>query len=157
MRLLLHYSLCSALFALSACATTPQAPVNLPVSDMARGAYSQLQTERLQLIQNTATLQQLWQQAQVSRPVPEVDFSQYSVVLVALGARPTGGYRVDVSSVVKTANGITVNVTIHKPGDKCVVTQVVTNPYHFARVPIARESDLTVDFTVVDNTIQCGG
>ncbi|HET9680294.1 MAG TPA: protease complex subunit PrcB family protein [Gammaproteobacteria bacterium] len=158
LRQLTRFFLVAGLLALlTACATTPDTPVTLSVSNLARGAYSNLEIERFQIIHDAATLERLWQQAQISKPVPTIDFTQNSVVLVALGERPTGGYRVDVSQAVKARQRIEITVTIRKPGDQCVVTQVVTMPYHFVAVPIPRDISLPIDFTVEHNIIQCGG
>lgn len=150
-------SVLALFFLMAACATTADKPITLPINNLARGAYSNLQIERFQVIHDVATLEKLWQQAQISKPVPAIDFTQSSVVLVALGERPTGGYRIDVGQAVKTQAGIEISVTIRKPGDQCVVTQVVTMPYHFVAVPIPRDTSLSVDFIVNRNIIQCGG
>jgi protease stability complex PrcB-like protein len=59
---------------------------------------------------------------------PEVNFDKTTVVLVAIGARNTGGYSVRVDSVTKEAKGATVFYTVTSPGARCMSLQELTSP-----------------------------
>jgi len=73
---------------------------------------------------------------------PAVDFSRSTVILVALGARATGGYDIAVSRVARDAGVLYVVVTSTSPGDRCYTTQAFTQPVDIVVVPH------TVDETV---------
>lgn len=64
---------------------------------------------------------------------PNVNFDKSTVVLVAIGARNTGGHSVHIDSVLTTATatrpGITtVFYTVTSPGARCMSMQMLTSP-----------------------------
>ena len=71
-------------------------------------------------------------------PAPELDFGVTSVVLVAMGSRPTGGYGIEITSV--TAGDDTLYVTVREtsPGPECIVTQATTSAALAVLVPRVR-------------------
>jgi hypothetical protein len=68
-------------------------------------------------------------------PPPTVDFERDMVIVVALGQRPTGGYEIEVSQVVRADTLLTVTVTETTPGRSCMTTQAFTAPAVAVRVP----------------------
>jgi len=66
---------------------------------------------------------------------PAVDFSRSTVILVALGTRPTGGFDITVSRVARDAGVLYVEVTSTSPGDRCGTTQALTRPVDIVVVP----------------------
>lgn len=71
---------------------------------------------------------------------PVVDFSQEYVIAVFAGKQPTGGHSIAVAAVVDALNTRTVDVTLTKPGEGCIVTQALTNPYQVVVVPLSDAS-----------------
>jgi hypothetical protein len=67
--------------------------------------------------------------------IEDVDFSEESVVVVALGERRTGGYSVEVESVVATDDGVVVRYVEGAPGPGCMTTQALTQPYRIIAIP----------------------
>lgn len=64
-----------------------------------------------------------------------VDFSRDDVLALSLGARPTGGYAIEVVKIDGTSSGgAVVSYTEHCPGPYEVVPQVITQPVHVVRV-----------------------
>ncbi|MBC7341638.1 MAG: protease complex subunit PrcB family protein [Clostridia bacterium] len=61
--------------------------------------------------------------------------SNCRIVLVTMGARPTGGYSIKVEKVRRTQDAWIIEVTTHVPGPHDVVTQVITYPYQLIRIP----------------------
>ena len=62
---------------------------------------------------------------------PEINFEKTSVVLVATGARNTGGYTVHVDSVIAAAGAAVhyiVHYTVSSPGSRCMSLQELTSP-----------------------------
>lgn len=86
-------------------------------------------------------------------PAPELDFGVTSVVLVAMGSRPTGGYVIEVASV--TAGDDTLYVTVREtsPGPECIVTQATTSPALAVLVP---RVGAEVSFLEETATTDCG-
>jgi hypothetical protein len=76
--------------------------------------------------------------------IGELDFSQEMLVVVALGARPSAGYTVEVAEVVQ--EGRFVHVTAHEtrpPSDGAAAT-VITTPYQVVRLP-QRSAAVTIE------------
>lgn len=67
--------------------------------------------------------------------LPAVDFSREMVIVVAMGRRPTGGFGIEVDSVVARDGSMVVAVTQTAPGSTCMTTQAFTAPAAAVRVP----------------------
>lgn len=88
-----------------------------------------------------------------SREVPEIDFEKYTLLAVAGGARPSGGYSVAVQSVWESESHVDVVALELRPSArKCTVTAIVTYPVAFAMIPRTRKS---VRFTVKHADLTC--
>jgi len=68
-------------------------------------------------------------------PLPAVDFASDRLLVAAMGWRPTGGYSINIDSVVRSQGGTVVYVTMTAPGPSCGTTQTVTSPVHVVRLP----------------------
>lgn len=77
---------------------------------------------------------------------PEVDFSRSGVLLVEMGRRPTGGYRLAlVEGSLAVRDGIAqLSVTWEEPDDDDVVTQVMTSPCLLVTLPRASYREIVV-------------
>ena len=83
---------------------------------------------------------------------PGVDFTRQTVVLVAMGTRPSGGYTVRVDSAWQQGGRALVAVTYRSPGPSCFTAAVLTAPLALAVVNAAG-----LDFQVVprEETVGC--
>jgi hypothetical protein len=62
-------------------------------------------------------------------PLPNLDFSRYTLLVVASGSRPSGGFRVGFETVREYSSHIEVNAYELRPnGADCIVTATVTHP-----------------------------
>jgi len=68
-----------------------------------------------------------------------LDFSEGRVLLVDMGLRNTGGYSINVTSVVEYDNYVLASVVLTEPGTNCIVSQAHTNPFQFVWVPSTKE------------------
>jgi hypothetical protein len=68
-------------------------------------------------------------------PVPAIDFSGSTVIVVALGARSTGGYDMTVTRVARDGAVLYVEATSTSPGRRCGTTQAFTQPVDIIVVP----------------------
>jgi hypothetical protein len=65
---------------------------------------------------------------------PAVDFAKDMVVVLALGARQTGGYAIRVDRVARDGRGAVVHYTVTSPGRDCMTAQMQTSPVEVVRV-----------------------
>jgi hypothetical protein len=63
-----------------------------------------------------------------------IDWNKQMLIVVAAGAQPTGGYRVEVQSLAVKDGLLTVSWKLHKPAADTVVRQAVTYPAQMALV-----------------------
>jgi hypothetical protein len=93
---------------------------------------SGIQTRRREVIDNLNDFLTVWGQLVGNRPVipnpPDVDFNKYMIVLVSSGAKPTGGYCIDIGFITGLPGGLQIWVTETEPAANSVVNQVVTQP-----------------------------
>jgi len=64
----------------------------------------------------------------------KIDFTRYFVIVAFQGEKATGGYAIEVRSIVQTGDRVTVilHVTERQPGK--MVDQAVTSPFHVVKV-----------------------
>ena len=64
-----------------------------------------------------------------------VDFDSQDLILVALGVRPTEGYRVRIDDVYQVGNRLVVRATAVRPSANAVTLQVLTHPAALIAMP----------------------
>ncbi len=117
--------------------------MNVDFTTIARGTDSGYQSASQMVINNSERWNDLWQQhtynTEPPPPVPQVDFTPYSVVAVFAGEQPTGGYSVEILSVEtsgsQTQEQLAIRVQHRQPGAGDFVTEALTYPYHIIRIP----------------------
>lgn len=91
------------------------------------------------MIRDAKAWREVWERIHSSvsptPPLPEIDFSQEMVVVVALGARPTGGYGIIVDRAYERDDRLEIIVRKQTPGKNCNLTQAVTEPVDIVRLP----------------------
>ena len=95
------------------------------------------QPERI-VIRDEAAWREVWAaiwRRHSPQPLPEVDFSQEMLVVVALGERPTGGFGILADSAFADDKELVIRVRTITPGPRCGTTQALTQPVDVARVP----------------------
>ncbi len=105
---------------------------------VAEGQYGDLQEGASLVIRNQEEFATLWEQLhshqETAPTLPDVDFSQKTVVAIIMGAQPTGGYSVHVDEVRlnEDENAAQIRYAEVSPGDNCSVTMATTSPYVIA-------------------------
>ena len=79
-----------------------------------------------------------------------VNFETHTVLLVDMGRRNSGGYRIWVESVVAENNYVRAQVILSFPGENCVVAAAITNPYQFVEVSTTKDILLTEKIEIHD-------
>jgi hypothetical protein len=72
--------------------------------------------------------------------LPEIDFSRQSVVVVALGTRPAGGYDIIVDRAYQRDDRLEIIVRKQTPGQTCFTTQAITQPVDIVLIPKTERS-----------------
>jgi len=65
-----------------------------------------------------------------SPPPPQIDFDSKTVIGVFWGAKPTGGYSLQIDRITESNGELTVHVTKRNPDSVSVTTQMMTFPSH---------------------------
>lgn len=127
------------------------AAVAVPFTELARGADAPVGRRANYLITSSEQFSDLWEMIGAVEPMPDIDFSKHVVAAVFAGEKPTGGYDINVSSVMD-ADVRTITVTLAEPGGDCILTQAITTPYQIIKLPRT-----TLDFTHKDvsTTVSC--
>ena len=125
----------------------------------------QLRTSAAQAIATLREWQAFWREAQSYqsedlvesckvRALPRVDFSKYTLLVLALGQRPTGGYSAVFQYAYENSSRIDVAALEVRPnGKECTTTQAVTYPVTFALIPRTKKP---VQIQVKYADLQCG-
>ncbi len=144
--------LCTIL-SLSGCVENSNAESPLPETEaqqLKQGFYTNSGTytkKQLKIITSQADYNE--ELANYTSDVPaEIDFDKGRVLLMDMGQRNTGGYSIGLDSIDVFEAHITANVNLSKPGQNCVVTQALTNPYQFVYIPTEREVLVSESLTI---------
>ncbi|MFL5510749.1 MAG: protease complex subunit PrcB family protein [Gemmatimonadaceae bacterium] len=109
-------------------------------------------------VRDALTWQMVWTQIYQGQsptpPLPPIDFSRDMIIVAALGARSTGGYRILIDEAHDAANNaIEVAIRSVSPGPSCPVTEAFTQPIDVARMP---RSNAAVHFVESTDVAHCG-
>ena len=120
---------------------------------VAHGYYSGFTNPARLVIDNAADFRTAWTQAYTGMSPtvnpPAIDFSRWSVIVVASGTHNTGGYDIAVTRLARTADYLYVEVTSTSPGSRCGTTQALTQPFDIVRIPRPPGPAVFVERTVV--------
>lgn len=122
-------------------------PAALPqVRTVAQGDTSAIATAGAEAARDQAAWNDLWtRHVAPARPlVPSVDFTREVAVGVFDGQRPSGGYAIEVTTVVRIGPHLHLPVRRTSPGG--IATTVLTAPFHVVAVDLAgRQAHLFVE------------
>ena len=101
---------------------------------IAEGTRSQIDEPREVIVRTDEEWQALWQDHAAGSTAPVIDFCDSTVVGVFLGARPTAGFRVEITSVTIDADTVVVEYMERTPRRGAMVAQVLTAPFQLVRL-----------------------
>ena len=87
-----------------------------------------------------------------TRTPPAVAFQDQMLIAVFDRQQSSGGFAIEVQSIVVDESGILVEVLRTVPGAGCAVTQALTQPFHMV---LADATDGDVLLTVMDRVSDC--
>ncbi len=108
-------------------------------------------------IETQAQWEEFWSQHQASvipaPDLPQVDFSRQMVIAVVDQDEPSGGFSFEITGIEDEGGRLAVRVRKDVPGPDCVVTAVITQPFHIVRTV---QSDLQPELAISEETYSCG-
>jgi hypothetical protein len=87
-------------------------------------------------------------------PAPEIDFDRHSLIAVFQGEKPSSGYSISISKLMKSGRKFKVKVKEVIPQDSCFVLMVITNPVHIILTERI-ESPERVTFRIQQQFTEC--
>ena len=112
---------------------TPSAPEPL--------YYSGLSESTRLVITDQATLAEVWNRvfATMTDPpaIPAVDFAHERVLVAALGARTSGGYRIEFDHATAESEDVVAEVRTSSPGAHCATSLAITQPVDIVKIPLS--------------------
>lgn len=66
--------------------------------------------------------------------ITSFDHEDFTYILLSVGERPTGGYELNINSVIGTKEAITINGELVTPAKEEMVIQVITYPHQLIRI-----------------------
>lgn len=95
---------------------------------------------------NSFTVSDTDEMVPISLPAP--DFNKETIIVVAMGTRPNGGYSLELDKITENA-GITVYIKKISPGQNCITTQAFVYPLLVVAIP---KTNLNIDYNFVEAT-----
>lgn len=84
--------------------------------------------------------------------LPKVDFTRQMVIAVFQGQKPSGGYSIEITKLVRNNGKLEVFVEETSPGKDCFTIQIITYPHH---IVVVDKSTDPLRFTARQVTADC--
>ncbi len=139
MHKIIYPMLLAAVFTLVSCSGMDGEVKKIPAEMILSGTFCSIDTKREEIINNKDEYDKLMKDVYMNLDqmpkVPVVNFEKNTLVAFFSGARNTGGYMVNIDSIMEGSKNLTVMVTETKPGKNCVVTDAITKPFVIMKIP----------------------
>jgi len=107
--------------------------VNFETIDI--GYYCEHHERHDYIIQTQQDWDDLWQKTYgASLEAADINFSSNIVIAVYMGARATGGYRIEITNIGENEEHRRVYIRETSPSPFDMVTMLVTQPYHIVKL-----------------------
>lgn len=83
-----------------------------------------------------------------SENIKTVNFEEETIILIDMGARNTGGHTINFESLFDGPEHIRAVVLLTLPGDNCVTTQAITNPFKLIKFKSTKEVLVTEELNI---------
>ena len=130
---------------------------NIEFTILKEGTNSGFKTVENKVINSTEELSKVWsvlfQNYMEVPPLPKVDFKAFTAILVSMGEQNSGGYTINVKSIVDSKSEEKVIVNESKPGASCMTTSVMTYPFQLIMLP---KTAGKISFERKETIYECG-
>ncbi len=104
------------------------------------------------IIKNEDDFERIYGYYNPNKEIPYIDFDRYEVIAVIDSIRNSGGYFIDIKKIKEYEDYILVEITYQKPGEGCIVPQVLTQPFIFIKI---KKSDKVVKLKEIEEIYSC--
>ncbi|GAB4258993.1 MAG: hypothetical protein Kow0079_16190 [Vicingaceae bacterium] len=129
---------------------------SVPFIEIASGLNSKFDKETAKIITNETEFEKVWKIANGNLmnpdPMPEVDFENKILIVVAAGEKNSGGYYIQVESIADVRTHLMVNIEETAPGKGCAVTEAITYPYQIIELD---KPNKTIRFNTTEKIVDC--
>jgi PrcB C-terminal len=137
---IMSFCIVSCLF-VTGCASSNSEQQQMPFQTVEKGSVSPTKlTNGIYVLRTATEWSNFWSVLKASiipqPPRPLTDFSENVVIAVVDHSRSTGGYSITITHLQTTAAGIVVQAVHQSPGQDCLVTLALDQPYHIVATPI---------------------
>ena len=137
------------LFAALALILAVNANAQVQTKTWLEGQHSGVKQPLAVAVKDSQKWNEIWRQHDASKPCPEVDFTQMSIVVVFLGETETAGIKVTVVVQQDPIDSTRINVFYRRTASKKGFSaQVQSEPYAMVKVPRAVTIDIEADAPV---------
>jgi len=130
-------------FAVTACNVEAE---DIDFTVIATSAYSGVIKSGNHVITSDAGLNALWNEIYSNTvpipALPEINYQQSRLIILALGQKMTGGFAIQIEAVKKIESHFVVFYSIRRPSKSGMVTQAITSPFVAAIIPAGTEKVL---------------
>ncbi len=118
--------------------------IRFPLETVFAGVNSKVKSFRIEVLENAADFN-AYIRSSLNGGVrmDTMDWDRYSLLVIHLGRRNSGGYEVQVDGGEKSAAGVRIHWTEYRPSPREMVTQALTSPFVIVRVPKALSYDFS--------------
>lgn len=140
------------------CSSTQETTSTKEISYKTIKAFSDsgFETPVTKVITSKSEFTKVWKQAMAhfgeAPEMPTIDFEKNQVLLIALGVKNNGGYKLQMDKVVENKNSIVVNYFENKPETNCVTTQAIVFPYELIEIP---KNSKKIEFVKTEKVVDC--
>ena len=149
-------ALCALLFFVAGCepqSTLEEGPDEVIFFEsIGLGHYGETREPIEVVLRDEAAFDEAIQQVQLLADLPDIDFTQTMVALIGVPTE-SGGYIVEVQSVERSGEEITIHYRLATPGADCITLQALSLPF---QVVIIRQTPGNVTFVQETKSYTCG-
>ena len=129
----------------------------IPVQTVFSSNNCAIKEETLKSISEQGELNSLLQSipknfGQTPLSIPEVDYEKQSVILYALGQKPTGGYSIELYKTDATLkeNKLYLPIRVQQPASDNYQIQMITSPCQVYSLPHTDYSEIIIEDNLID-------
>ncbi|MCK5233205.1 MAG: protease complex subunit PrcB family protein [Candidatus Aenigmarchaeota archaeon] len=116
------------------------------------GIYSNQYEKKNHVIDNLVEWDTFWWSMDTTQSLPGINFSENLVLAVFQGEHSSGGHSISVNKIIETESALEVFLKEVSPGQRCSVTQALTQPYTIA---VVEKTGKDVQFTTEQEITDC--
>ena len=136
--------------------TTSFEPKVISFVELNSGTNGDFPIKSNEVISNQSDYNKAWEAAfkrffDKQKPA-RIDFENSMILLVTMGEKTSGGYKIKIDSIVENEKTIVVTVLETSPGKNCMTTSVMTYPHQIVEL---KKSTKEVVFKTIENTYNC--